>query len=224
MLHRILRREGWLINHKKTERIYKEEGLSLRLRKRRRKIASEARVKTPRAVRINEKWCMDFMADSLFNGRRLRMLTVLDEYTRECPVIEVDTSLNGCRVTQVLDRIALSRGLPESITVDNGPEFIGKDMDAWAYQRGTKLHFIRPGKPSDNAFIESFNGTFRNECLNSNWFLNLSDARNIIEKWRDEYNQERPHSSLGGLTPAEFAQKAVPAGIPAPIPQEQTVI
>ena len=225
MLHILLRREGLVINHKRTERIYKEEGLSLRKKRRRKKTASESRVEMYRASKPNEKWAMDFVADSLYNGRRLRMLTVIDEYTRECPVIEVDTSLTGHRVTQVLDRVALNRGLPESIVVDNGPEFISKALDAWAYKRGIKLHFIRPGKPSDNCFIESFNGTFREECLNENWFLNIKDARNIVENWRVEYNRERPHTSIGKIPPEEFAlQVAAPMGIPISSNKEQLML
>lgn len=220
-MHILLRREGFVINHKRTERIYKEEGLNLRKKRRRKKTVSESRIEIPRASKPDEKWAMDFVADSLYNGRRLRMLTVIDEYTRECPAIEVDTSLGGYRVTQVLDRVALNRGLPESIVVDNGPEFISRALDAWAYRRGVKLHFIRPGKPTDNCFIESFNGTFRDECLNDNWFLNMKDARNIIEKWRVEYNRERPHSSIGRITPEEFAlQAAASMGIPIGIHKE----
>jgi putative transposase len=152
---------------------------------------------------------MDFVTDSIVTGRRFRALTLVDDYTRECPAIEVDTSLGGARVVQVLERIVEARGLPEVITVDNGPEFIGKALDAWAYRRGVRLNFIRPGKPIENAYIESFNGRFRDECLNTNWFLSLKQAREVIEAWREDYNRVRPHSSLNNQTPTEYANAAV---------------
>jgi putative transposase len=205
-LHRILRREELVVNHKRTERIYRAEGLSIR-RKKRKKTAAVLRIQIPDAVRPNQQWAMDFMADALYNGRKIRLLTLLDEYTRECLAIEVDTSINGVRVTNVLTRVAMMRGLPDIIKVDNGPEFIGKALDAWAYQREVHLQFSRPGKPVDNRFIESFNGRFRDECLNDNWFMSLHAARNIVEKWRLEYKTERPHSSLNDLTPEEFVNK-----------------
>jgi putative transposase len=204
-LHTMLRREGLVINHKRTERIYREEKLSLRIRKRKRR-ASGLRMEMPRAQGINERWSMDFVSDSLFHGRKFRALTILDDYSRESPAIEVDTSLSGLRVARVLDRLAQARGLPGIITVDNGPEFAGKALDEWAYRNGVKLNFIRPGKPVENAFIESFNGRFRDECLNEHWFSSLHEAREIIETWRQDYNQFRPHSSLGNLTPQEYAK------------------
>jgi putative transposase len=205
-LHTLLRREGHLINHKRTERLYREEGLSLRLKKRKKRI-SHLRVVMDRPERINQHWSMDFVSDSLHNGRRFRVLTVVDDLSRECPVLEVDHSLTGQRVTRVLDRIALTRGLPEVITVDNGPEFISKALDLWAYENSVKLRFIQPGKPVQNAYIESFNGKFRNECLNDNVFVSLHSAQNIIEAWRQDYNSERPHSSLNDMTPEEFAAR-----------------
>ncbi|AMD50498.1 integrase [Bordetella holmesii F627] len=149
---------------------------------------------------------MDFVADGLAYGRRFRCLTIVDDYTRECLAIEVDTSLPGLRVAMVLQRLAEMRGLPRSITVDNGPEFAGRALDAWAYQAGVKLSFIRPGKPVENAYIESFNGKFRDECLNEHWFLSLRQVKSLIENWRVEYNTDRPHSALGYLTPAQFVQ------------------
>ena len=203
-LHILLKREGLVINHKRTERLYREEGLVLR-RKRRRKGAAGARVILPPPQRVNERWSMDFITDSIVTGRRFRALTIVDDYTRECPTIEVDTSLGGRRVVGVLDRLADSRGLPEAITIDNGPEFTGRALDEWAYRRGVKLSFIRPGKPIENAYIESFNGRFRDECLNTNWFISLKHARNVIEDWRRDYNKARPHSSLKGFTPKEYA-------------------
>ena len=203
-LHIMLRREGLVINHKRTERIYREEGLALR-RKRRRKGAAGSRVIMPSAERPNQHWSMDFVTDSIVTGRRFRALAIVDDFSRECPAIEVDTSLGGSRVVSVLDRLAETRGLPEVITTDNGPEFIGKALDEWAYRKGVTLNFTRPGKPIDNAYAESFNGRFRDECLNTNWFMNLKHARDIIEDWRQDYNEVRPHSSLNDKTPREYA-------------------
>lgn len=204
-LHIMLKREHLVINHKRTERIYREEGLMLR-RKRRRKGAAGARIIVPAPLRPNQKWSMDFVSDSLVTGRRIRALAIVDDYSRECPAIEVDTSLGGQRVVGVLERLGEMRGLPEVITVDNGPEFAGKALDEWAYRKGIKLNFIRPGKPIENAFAESFNGRLRDECLNTNWFMSLKQARDIIEEWRKDYNDVRPHSSLKGKTPREYAE------------------
>jgi len=200
----MLRREGIEINHKKTERLYREEGLSLRKRKR-KKTAATNRIMLPVAEKTNQKWSMDFVTDSTVTGRRFRALTIVDDYSRECPAIEVDTSLGARRVIQVLERLAEIRGLPEVITTDNGPEFTSKVLDEWAYRKGVKLNFIRPGKPIENAYVESFNGRLRDECLNGNWFLNLSHAKEVIETWRLDYNEGRPHTSLNGKTPNEYA-------------------
>jgi putative transposase len=199
----MLKREGLVINHKRTERIYREEGLMLR-RKRRRKGIAGLRVTIPVPERPNENWSMDFVSDSIVTGRRFLALTIVDNYSRECPAIEVDTSLGGAKVVSILDRLAETRGLPEVITLDNGPEFIGKALDEWAYRRGVKLNFIHPGKPIENAYAESFNGRFRDECLNTNWFMSLKHARDIIEYWRRDYNEVRPHSSLNNMTPREY--------------------
>ena len=204
-IHVLLRREGIEINHKRTLRLYREEGLQVRRRKRKRITAME-RNPLPQPKAQNLSWSMDFVTDSLADGRRVRCLNIVDDYTKECLAIEVDTSLPGKRVMAVLERLAESRGLPVSITVDNGPEFAGKTMDAWAYETGVKLSFIRPGKPIENAYIESFNGKFRDECLNEHWWLSMSHARQTIEAWRIDYNTERPHSSLGWLTPQQFAE------------------
>jgi putative transposase len=152
---------------------------------------------------------MDFVTDNTVTNRRFRALTIVDDYSRECPAIEVDTSLGGRRVVSVLDRLSETRGLPEVITIDNGPEFAGKALDEWAYRKGVKLNFIRPDKPIENAFVESFNGRFRDECLNTNWFLSVKHAREVIEEWRRDYNEVRPHSSLKGNTPREYAEAAV---------------
>lgn len=206
MFHAIAQREGLVINHKRTERIYKEEGLSLTIR-RRKKRASHARVAIPRAKKRNELWGLDFLHDSLGNGGKIRILPIIDTFTKECHRIEVDRSLGGRRVIALLSEASLMQGLPENIVVDNGPEFISNAMDEWAYNRKVKLHFIRPGKPVDNAFMESFNARLRDECLNVNWFRSIEHARKVIEEWRIDYNENRPHSTLGFLTPREFAQK-----------------
>lgn len=206
LFHEMMKREGLVINHKRTERIYKEEGLSLTIR-RRKKRASCARVEIPRAEKKNELWGMDFMHDSMEKGRKLRILPILDTYTKECHRIEVDRSIGGRRVTEVLSEVSSVEGLPENIVIDNGPEFISNAMDEWAYTREVTLHFIRPGKPVDNAFMESFNARLREECLNLNWFRSIEHARRVIEEWRIDYNETRPHSSLGFLTPKEFAEK-----------------
>lgn len=199
-----LRREGWEVNRKRVYRLYREAGLAVRRRKRKR-IALFERKPLPKPTVANVSWSMDFVADGLIGGRRLRCLTIVDDCTRECLAIEVDTSITGVRVQGVLDRLADTRGLPQSITVDNGPEFDGQVLDKWSYRSGVYLSFIRPGKPNENAYIESFNGKFRDECLNEHWFITLAHARSVIEAWRIEYNTERPHSSLGNKTPHEFA-------------------
>jgi putative transposase len=199
-----LRREGWQVNRKRVYRIYRDAGLAVRRRKRKR-IGLFERKPLPKPTRANVSWSMDFVADGLIGGRRLRCLTIVDDCTRECLAIEVDTSITGLRVQAVLDRLADTRGLPKSITVDNGPEFDGQVLDKWSYRTGVRLSFIRPGRPNENAYIESFNGKFRDECLNEHWFLSMAHARSVIEAWRIEYNTERPHSSLGNRTPEEFA-------------------
>ena len=209
-LYEMLRREKehggpkWRVNHKRVYRIYREQGLAMRCKKRKR-FRSEARVPLVLPARANQVWTMDFTRDSLANGGKFRTLNLMDGYTREAPQIEVDTSLPGVRVVRVLEEVAEQRGYPGAIQVDNGPEFISRAVDQWAYAHGVALHFIEPGKPVQNALIESFNGKFRDECLNQNWFVSLNDARRIIETWRVDYNTVRPHSSLGYRTPAEFA-------------------
>ena len=202
----MLVREGIAANHKRVYRLYREEGLAMRIRQRRR-IRWTGAVSVSVATRANERWSIDFVSDCVSTGRVIRMLTVVDDCTRECPAIEVDTSLGGLRVRRVLDRIASERGLPEVIVLDNGPEFRGRALAAWSEERGVRLEFIEPGKPAQNAFAESFNGRLRDECLNANWFTSLSDARRKIEDWRQDYNQQRPHSSLNYLPPAEFARQ-----------------
>jgi len=205
-LHVLLRREGWKVNKKRTYRIYCEEGLSVRT-KVRKKRGSHLRVVPAAATMANERWAMDFVHDQLMNGTRFRALTVVDTFTRECPVISADTSFGGKKVAAALDALATERGYPKIITVDNGSEFYSKEMDAWAYRRGVRLDFIRPGKPVENGFIESFNGRLRDELLNAELFLDIGDARMKLEAWRRDYNGNRPHSALSGMTPTEFAER-----------------
>jgi len=205
MMHEILRREGLVKNHKRTERIYRQQGFSLKIRKRKRRIV-QVRLKLPQARKPGQRWSMDFMQDVLRSGRRFRLFCVIDQFTKECPAIEVDFSLNGLRVTRVLDWAILTRKRPEAITVDNGPEFAGIVLDRWAYRHKIKLDFIRPGKPVENAYIESFNGKLRHECLNQHYFKNLEEAKQAIERWRIRYNEFRPHQSLEGLTPDAFTK------------------
>ena len=209
-LHVLLRREGWLLNWKRTYRVYREAGLMVRRLKRKR-IAGIERQEKVLANGPNESWSMDFVSDGFVDGRRLRCLNIVDDFTKECLAIEVDTSLAGRRVVSVLERLAEMRGLPRSITVDNGPEFISKALDAWAYEQRLTLRFIEPGKPQQNAYIESFNGKFRDECLNEHWFLSMRHARAVIADWRMEYNEERPHSALDYQTPKEFVERFLTA-------------
>jgi putative transposase len=223
-LHVLIRREGLLVNHKRTERIYRREGLTLKIR-RRKKFAAVVRVALPAASRPNERWAMDFIQDSLWSGRRFRTLSIVDTYTRECMTVEADTSLPGFRAVRILDHLAELKGLPSSIRVDNGPEFISKVLDEWAYRNGVKLDFIRPGKPVENAYVESFHGKFRDECLNENYFSDIHEARSKIEEWRIEYNTFRPHSSLDYKTPEEFLRQCEQENLnqKTPVLHEQVV-
>ena len=205
-LHILLKREGRVVNHKLVLRLYREERLAV-ARRRRQKRVSVPRVPMPAPVAVNERWSMDFVTDALVDGRQFRCFTIVDDMTRECPAIEVSASLPALRVIQVLDRLASIRGLPRSIVCDNGPEFAGRALDLWAHHHGVALQFIRPGRPVENAFIESFNGHFREECLSTEWFTSLTHAQQVIESWRNDYNDGRPHSSLNGRTPAEFARE-----------------
>ena len=203
-LHVLLKREGWAVNSKRVYRIYVEERLVVRKRKRRRRICAQARVLLAAPVKKNETWTMDFLQDALASGRKVRTLSIEDAYTREMLAIEVDTSLPALRVVRVLDRLRQHRGMPVRIVIDNGTEFTSKALDQWAYENKVTLHFITPGRPMENGYIESFHGKFREECLNEHWFLTLDDARETIESWRIDYNQVRPHSALRYLTPEEF--------------------
>lgn len=203
----MLERQGTEINHKRLRRIYKEQNLHVRSRKR-WKIRSLQRAPLAKPERINERWSMDFVSDQLGpSGRRFRVLTVVDGFTRECILLHAAFSISGQEVSRALTVAGKTRGLPKAIIIDNGSEFTGKAMDQWAHENGVKLDFIRPGKPIENAYIESFNGKLRDECLNENWFTDLDDARKTIEEWRIDYNEERPHSSLGGLSPKWFLTK-----------------
>ena len=178
----------------------------MRPKRPRRHVTAHRRMERVEAMGPNEGWSMDFMSDELCSGQRIRLLTLVDNFTRESLAIEVDTHLGGNRVIEVLQHIGLGRNLPKTIRVDNGPEFISKVLDQWAYLNGVELDFSRPGKPTDNAFIEAFNGRLREELLNENWFLSLEDAREKVQAWRKEYNRQRPHSSLGNLSPEEFTR------------------
>jgi putative transposase len=204
-LHILLEREGLVVNHKRVHRIYRAAGLQVR-RRRRKRLTRAERVPLPIPSQQLERWSMDFTVDTLADGRGFRTLNIVDDFTRECLAIEVDRSLPGLRVARVLDRLHATIGLPQAIVVDNGPEFAGRTLDAWAYARGVTLRFIRPGKPIENAYVESFNGKFRDECLNEHWFVSVADAQTTIESWRVDYNTVRPHSSLDGATPHHFAK------------------
>src|SRR5580698_9355571 len=206
----LLEGKGETINPKRLFRVYQQAELGVRRRERKRLERGSATM--PLFVRPNQEWSMDFVSDALANGRALRALTLVDNFTKEVLAIEVDCSLSAPRVTRVLDQVIAGRGTaPESIRTDNGPEFTSRCFLAWAEQRGIQLVHIQPGKPTQNSFIESFNGRFRDECLNANWFENLADARRKIEAWREDYNQHRPHSSLAYRTPAEFARRWSPS-------------
>ncbi len=206
-LHALLRREGSAANRKLVYRLYRAEGLSVRRRKR-RKLRVSRPASTVVLARANQRWSMDFVHDYLADGRRLRTLNIVDAFTRECLAIEVDTSLPSARVVRVLDRLVWVLGLPESLRIDNGPEFISMTLDRWAFQHGVVLDFIQPGKPTQNAHVESFNGRFRDECLAQAHFPTLARARAEIELWRVDYNCHRPHSALGYQTPKTFGDQA----------------
>lgn len=203
-LHVMLGREGLLRNRKLIYRIYREENLQLRRRRRRKRPAAATRRAIPMPDRPHRRWSMDFVSDSLRTGQHLRALNIVDDCTRLCVAIEVDTSISGARVARALDQAGDLFGLPEVIVVDNGPEFISMALDQWAYDNGLRLHFIDPGKPVQNAFVESFNGKFRDECLDMHAFDDLDHARQVIECWRNDYNDVRPHQSLGGSTPSAY--------------------
>jgi putative transposase len=200
----LLRREGWMVNRKRVRRLYQLEGLQLRMRVRRRKHMALHRGPAPIPIGPTERWSMDFVHDALADGTAFRVLTVIDQWSRQSPVLEVASSMSGRTVSSALDRVLGTGPTPRSITVDHGTEFMSRALEDWAFHRGVQLDFIRPGKPVENAFIEAFNGRLRDECLNVHQFTSIADARTKIEAWRVDYNARRPHSSLGHLTPNEF--------------------
>jgi putative transposase len=204
-IHVLLRREGWQINRKRVHRLYCLEGLQLRAKRPRRHVSAAHRQPPKRvAGGANEAWSMDFVADQALGGAKFRMLTVVDVFTRECLAIEAGQRLRGDDVVRVLNRLIAERGAPKRLFCDNGSEFTGRLLDLWAYHNQVTIEFSRPGKPTDNAHIESFNGSFRDECLNVHWFSTLGDARVKIEAWRQEYNESRPHKALNQLSPLEY--------------------
>ncbi len=206
MIHLKLRQAGHLVNYKRVERLYQEARLQVRRRKR-KKVPIGERQPLSRPSAANEVWSMDFVFDRTADSRVIKCLTIVDDATHESVAIEVERAISGMGVTRVLERLALSRGLPNVIRTDNGKEFCGKAMVAWAHERGVQLRLIEPGKPNQNAYIESFNGRLRDECLNEHWFPHLLHARTEIERWRREYNDERPKKALGGLTPTAYAKQ-----------------
>jgi putative transposase len=211
----LLRREGFEDNHKRIHRVYQSEGLQVKKRTRRKQRVDRGQERPAAPAAPNERWSLDFVHDRMENGRSLRMLAVVDDHTRECLWIEADTSLSGIRVARILDYLVELRGLPASLLTDNGPEFAGVALERWTHDRKVYHGFIAPGKPTQNAFVESFNGKLRDECLNENLFFNIHHAREVLETFRQDYNELRPHSSLGDLTPAEYAaRRADPHGGP----------
>ena len=219
----LLNREGWNVGKKLVYRLYREEGLTLRSKRRRGRRAAANHRERCKATAPNQVWSLDFVADQLADGRRFRALTVVDVFTRECLAIEVGQSLKGENVVQVLNRIGMVREAPKMLFCDNGSEFTSQAMDLWGYRAGVRIDFSRPGKPTDNAHVESFNGTFRAECLDAHWFATLAEAKQLIEAWRREYNESRPHRSLGERTPNEFAsQVAASRELTGPQPAENS--
>ena len=206
MLHALLKREGLVLNRKRTYRVYTELGLQVRTKRRKKLVRPRIPMAVPMSA--NERWSLDFVSDQLACGRRFRILNVVDDHTRECVGQLADVSTSGARMARYLSKLGLERNLPVSIVCDNGTEMTSKAMFFWSRETGVKLNFIQPGKPTQNAFVESFNGKFRDGCLNQHWFRSLTEARNIISNWRRHYNEVRPHSSLGYLPPAVFAEKA----------------
>jgi putative transposase len=203
----MLRREGWRVNNKRVRRLYRLEGLQLRRRVRRQKHRALHRGPAPAPTGPTERWSMDFIHDALADGRAFRILTVVDQWSRESPILEVASTMSGQTVSEALDRALQGRQTPRSITCDHGSEFVSRALEDWAYTRGVQLDFTRPGKPVDNAYIESFNGRLRDECLNVHQFTSIAHAQALVEAWRNDYNQQRPHSSLGHLTPSEYVRK-----------------
>ena len=215
MIYLKLRQAGMPVNYKRVERLYQQARLQVRRRKR-KKVPVGERQPLLRPTAANQVLSMDFVFDRTAEGRVLKCLTIVDDATHEAVAIEVERAISGQTLTRILDRLALSRGLPRVIRSDNGKEFCGKAMVIWAHERGVQLRLIEPGKPNQNAYIESFNGRFRDECLNEHWFTSVLHARTLIEMWRREYNEERPKKALGGLTPAAYAQHLAEVGYSNP--------
>jgi putative transposase len=211
-IHVLLRREGWLVNAKRIYRLYREMGLQLRNKTPKRRVKAKLRDDRHPATRSNETWAMDFVHDQLATGRKLRVLTIVDTFSRFSPAVEPRFTFRGADVVEVLERVGREVGFPAAIRVDQGTEFVSRDLDLWAYQRGVTLDFSRPGKPTDNAFIESFNGKFRAECLNAHWFISLDDSQRKCETWRRDYNEERPHSAIGNKVPIELIERCAAHG------------
>ena len=227
----VLSKQGWAASLKRIYRLYREEHLMVRRLKRKRLVRGAP--VNANLTTANQEWALDFVCDALATGRGIRMLTVVDSFTRECPAIEVNTGLSGLRVTRVLERVIAERGKPKTIRCDNGPEFTSRHFIAWCEQQGITLLHIQPGRPMQNGYIESFNGRLRDECLNASWFMNLNDAKQKIETWRKDYNAERPHSSLAYRTPEEFAKvcseltsrmAAIPPGRPSELVDRTPVL
>jgi transposase InsO family protein len=206
MIYLKLRQAGLAVNHKRVERLYRLEKLQVR-RRRRKKIPVSERQPLIRPGGPNQVWSMDFVFDRVAGGRTIKCLVIVDDATHEAVAIEAQQSMGGNHLTRILDAICSRRGRPAVIRTDNGPEFIGKAMLNWAYRNNVALKLIEPGKPNQNAYVESFNGRLRDECLNEHWFISLAHAQQVIENWRREYNEQRPKKSLGGLTPAMYAKQ-----------------
>jgi putative transposase len=214
-VHVLLRREGWMINHKKTRRVYNELGMQLRNKTPKRRVKAKLREDRSVAVAANETWAMDFVHDQLSTGRKLRVLTIVDTFSRFSPAVDPRFSYRAEDVVATLDRVCAVIGFPKTIRVDQGSEFISRDLDLWAYANGVTLEFSRPGKPTDNAFIEAFNGRLRAECLNTCWFLSLADAREKLEAWRRYYNEDRPHGAIGYKSPITLMNTGGASGQPS---------
>lgn len=203
-LHILLGREGWQVNHKRVYRLYRQEGLILRKKPPKHRVSAKKRGDTPLPSALNQTWAMDFLSDQLYNGTYIRILAVIDVFSRFCLALLAGRHFRGDEVTAALESLRKRHGTPKSIRVDNGTEFTSKVVDQWAYWNKVELDFSRPGRPTDNAFIESFNGRFRAECLNQHWFLSIHDAQRKCDEWRLDYNRNRPHSALGDVSPEEF--------------------
>lgn len=213
-IHVLLRREGWPVNAKRVYRLYREMGLQLRNKSPKRRVKARLRDDRRPATRAHEVWAMDFVHDQLATGRKLRVLTIVDTFSRFSPATEARFNFCGADVVEVLERVGKQLGFPKVIRVDQGSEFVSRDLDLWAYQRDVTLDFSRPGKPTDNAYIESFNGKFRSECLNAHWFMSFDDARQKCEAWRRDYNEERPHSAIGNKAPIDVMNRSEAHGQP----------